>query len=77
MLGLPTMRVERVGSLEAPDPAMVMVSSSVTATGDVVALWSAPDDIFATWFKRAEPGGEVWDESRSPNPVAVAVARTG
>ncbi|MEV4481825.1 hypothetical protein [Micromonospora coxensis] len=58
-----------------PEPGDQLVSASIGPAGELVALWSHPDDKAALQSVTHQPGWATFPDPTTPRPVAVRASR--
>ncbi|MFD9894088.1 hypothetical protein ACFWY9_32465 [Amycolatopsis sp. NPDC059027] len=68
-----TLRARHHSRLVAPQAGDELVSASVGPSGEVVALWAAPEDLSELTVRTTTPGGATFPEPRTSRPVTARV----
>lgn len=73
VMALPTVEVRRHASITPAHPDDVRVSASVGPDGNLIVLWSTPDDRSALTATTTQPGLATFPDPLAPRPVAAHV----
>lgn len=73
VMALPTVQARHHAQLTAPQDGDVRVSASVGPSGEVVALWSAAEDLSALISTTTQSGGATSPDPQAPRPAPARV----